>query len=125
MHSAQRSPEKFSWTKTVRTPPDSLPKNPSPFSLVTTGTCQWMMIGVIEGIDFCHLEAPANIEKDSILGKGVAEHAELQRQLVRDPTHLIHPGFALPFLKHQEIEVDNVSSQNLCQLGGTRRPQWK
>ena len=84
-----------------------------------------MMIDVIEDIYFFHLEAPANVEKDSILGKGVAEHAELQRQLVRDPTHLIHPGFALPFLKHQEIEVDNVSSQNLCQLGWTRRPEGK
>ena len=50
--------------------------------------------------DFPHLEGFANGEKVGILGEGVSKHAQLQRQLVCNPTHLIHPGLCLPFLKH-------------------------
>ena len=47
-----------------------------------------------------HLEGFANVEKVGILGERVTKHAQLQRQLVRDPTHFIHPEFAFPFLKN-------------------------
>ena len=97
--------------------------NSSPFWLVTTGTYQ-MRIVVIEQTDqgLPHLEGFANVEKVGILGERVAEHAQLQRQLVRDPTHLIHPGFSFPFLKDQETPLQK-SYLNLANwVGGTGRP---
>ena len=66
-----------------------------------------------------HLEGFANVEKVDILGEGVAEQAELQGQLVRDPTHLIHPGFAISERPGDMVEKILLKS---CQLGGTGRP---
>ena len=75
---------------------------PNEFFSILAGHHRHLRIVVIEQTDreLPHLEGFANVEKVGILGERVTKHAQLQRQLVRDPTHFIHPGFAFPFLKN-------------------------
>ena len=75
---------------------------PNEFFSILAGHHRHLRIVVIEQTDreLPHLEGFANVEKVGILGERVTKHAQLQRQLVRDPTHFIHPGVGFPFLKN-------------------------